>query len=710
MITTHNRQTLMLILIAFFFSFAFRLIWVFQFQDYEQFHFNNQFMINTNDGYFFAEGARDIIAGESQENDLSPIDNAVSITTAFFATILPFSFESIIFYMPAFLASLIVIPMILIGKALKHIEVGFVAALFGAIAHSYYNRTMIGYYDTDMLNIVFPVFLLWSLIFALQTREEKYILFSGLEIVAYRWWYPQSYSLEFAFIALVIAYTLYLLYKKEDIRYELLLLGVMFFAMMGLDNLVRLGIVLVLYLLIKQEIVHKWALVVFGFALLSFLATGGLHPVMVKIDAYFFAGATSATGSDLSLHFYNVVGTVREAGKIPFDVFANRISGHSVTFILAIGGYLWLAYNHRVMLLGLPLLGLGFLAYAGGLRFTIYAVPVLAFGIAYLIYKLSSLTNTEFKKYFFMSLLSLAALLPNIFHIVEYKVPTVLMRQEVQVLDQLKNIAQREDYVAAWWDYGYPIRYYSDTKTLIDGAKHSGSDNFATSFLLTNPQTPAARMARLDVEYTETKFNLPSDAPEKYRTNLANMVLDYGFSDANDFLAALSLEELKLPEKTRDVYLYLPNRMMGIYPTITYFSNLDLMSGTQGAQPFYHFTTLFEEDQGYIYLGYYNRQDIRLNKATGNIEIDKARVAIAVKDFTLTYYDANENLQVTSNEIKFDGKLHLVYMKSYNQFLVVDESVYNSTYFRLFVLEDYDAALFEPTILTPHTKIYKLKI
>ena len=710
MITTQNKQTLLLILIAFLFSFAFRLVWVFQFQDYEQFYFNDQFMINTNDGYYFAEGARDIIAGESQENDLSPIDNAVSIATAFFATILPFSFESIIFYMPAFLASLIVVPMVLIGKALKHIEVGFVAAIFASIAHSYYNRTMIGYYDTDMLNIVFPVFLLWSLIFALQTKEEKYILFSGLEIVAYRWWYPQSYSLEFAFIALVIAYTLYLLYKKEDIRYELLLLGVMFFAMMGLNDLVRLGIVLALYFLIKQEIVHKWAVVVFGFALLSFLATGGLHPVMVKIDAYLFAGATSATGSDLSLHFYNVVGTVREAEKIPFDVFANRISGHSVTFILAIGGYLWLAYRHKVMLLALPLLGLGFLAYAGGLRFTIYAVPVLAFGIAYLIYQLSSLTNTEFKKYFFMSLLSFAALLPNIFHIIEYKVPTVLMQQEVQALDQLKNIAQREDYVAAWWDYGYPIRYYGDVKTLIDGGKHSGSDNFATSFLLTNPQTPAARMARLDVEYTETKFNLPSDAPAKYRTNLANMVLDYGFGDANDFLSSLSLEELKLPEKTRDIYLYLPNRMMAIYPTITYFSNLDLMSGTQGAQPFYHFTTLFEEDQGYIYLGYYNRQDIRLNKATGNIEIDKGRVAIGVKDFTLTYYDANENLQHTTNEIKFDGKLHLVYMKSYNQFLVVDESVYNSTYFRLFVLEDYDTNLFEPAILTPHTKIYKLKI
>lgn len=59
-----------------------------------------------------------------------------------------------------------------------------------------------GYYDTDMLNIVLPVFHLWSLILALQTNKEKYLLFTALEIVAYRWWYPQSYTLEFAMMGL----------------------------------------------------------------------------------------------------------------------------------------------------------------------------------------------------------------------------------------------------------------------------------------------------------------------------------------------------------------------------------------------------------------------------------------------------------------------------------------------------------------------------
>ena len=102
MILTQNKKTILLILIAFAFSFAVRLIWVQQFSGAEQFKFNGEFMINTNDGYFYAEGARDIISGVSQENDKSPISSASSNLTALIAKILPFSFESIIFYMPAF--------------------------------------------------------------------------------------------------------------------------------------------------------------------------------------------------------------------------------------------------------------------------------------------------------------------------------------------------------------------------------------------------------------------------------------------------------------------------------------------------------------------------------------------------------------------------------------------------------------------------------
>jgi len=713
MILTQNKKTILFILIAFAFSIAIRLIWVYQFSDTEQFKFNNQFMINTNDGYFYAEGARDIIAGITENsNDLSPFKSAGSILTAFIVKILPFSFESIIFYMPAFFASLLVIPIVLIGRSIGKLEVGFIAALLASIAWSYYNRTMVGYYDTDLLNIVFPTFLLWSLIWAIKTQKDKYLLFTAIDIIAYRWWYPQSYSLEFAFFGLLGIYIVYQYIKKENLKYNLLLIIFMLFAMMGLDGWVRFIIVLLLFIGIKtqRKVLFKYLYYLFGLSLVLFMATGGFDSIWGQLKGYVFKDVISVTKDEISLHFFSVMQTVREAGQIPFEVFANRISGHTITFIFSIIGYIWLTFKYRVMLLGLPMIGLGFLALSGGLRFTIYAVPVLAFGIAFLIVELSNLNKNKVIKYNIMVILTIIILIPNIKHVINYRVPTVFSKNEVVVLDKLKKIATREDYVVGWWDYGYPIRYYADVKTLSDGGKHYGSVNFPTSFILTHNQIEASKMLRLDVEYTEKSFRIKDLNKDRNKAdkikiinNIAQITLDYGYKDTNDFLTLLQTD-IKLPNKTRDIYLYLPNRMLNIYSTVNLFSNIDLMTGIQGKRPFFYKTTNFKKRGMMIDLG----NNITINQQTNKLQI--GNITTPINKFVQTFYDKDKKLTKRIQTINSTSNLNVIFMANYRQFLVVENSVYNSLYFQLFVLENYDHDLFEPIIITPLAKVYKLKI
>ena len=712
MAITDNKKTMIYILIAFAFSIAVRLIWVYQFSGVEQFKFNNQFMINTNDGYYYAEGARDILSGVHQAHDGSPVDQAGSVLTAFIAKVLPFSFETVIFYMPAFFASLLVIPIILIGRSIGKLEVGFIAALLASIAWSYYNRTMVGYFDTDLLNIVFPTLFLWSLIWAIKTQEDKYILFTAFDIIAYRWWYPQSYSLEFAFFGLVGVYVLYQYIRKEDFQHNLMLITFMMFAMMGLEGLTRFIVVVGLFILLKtqRELFFKYLFYLFGLSIVLFMLTGGLSPIWGQLKGYVFKDAISITQDNLKLHFFSVMQTIREAGHIPFETFANRISGHTVTFIFSIIGYLWLVRKNPVMLLGLPLIGLGFLAYSGGLRFTIYAVPVLALGIAFLIVELSSMMKNNLLKYAVMVIATIAILVPNIQHVIAYKVPTVFNKKEVVVLDKLKKIASREDYVVGWWDYGYPIRYYADVKTLSDGGKHSGNTNFPVSFILTHPQAEAAKMLRLDVEYTEESFKIGDLNREKNTSNkikrinnIGQMTLDYGYKNTNNFLASLKTD-IKLPKKTRDIYLYLPNRMMNIYPTITLFSNLDLMTGHKGKQPFFYKSTNYKENKNIIDLG----RGIKIEKRSGKLIVGKNRVSI--NRFAKTFYDKSGKLHTQLQTINPTSNINVIFMSNYGQFLVVDNSVYNSLYFQLFVFEHYNKKLFKPIILTPLAKVYKLKI
>jgi undecaprenyl-diphosphooligosaccharide--protein glycosyltransferase len=724
MTLTTNKKTVLLILIAFTFSFAVRLIWVQQFSATEQFKFNGEFMINTNDGYIWAEGARDILQGittkEQTNNDLSPVESAASILTAWIAKIVPFSFETVIFYMPAFFSSLLVIPIILIAREFERLEVGFIAALIGSIAWSYYNRTMVGYYDTDLLNIVLPTFLLWSLIWAIQTNKNIFLLITAIDILIYRWWYPQSVALEFAFVGLISLYGMYQFFKyKKDsaneelnnsLIYTLKLISIMLIAMMMVDGYIRIVLLAVLLYLFSNKNFDKYIYYILGISAIAFLSTGGIQLIWGKLSAYVFKDSIKATVDGLGLHFFTVMQTVREAGQIPFETFANRISGHTITFILAVIGYLWMTWNYRVMLLALPMVGLGFLALSGGLRFTVYAVPIMALGIGYLIVEVSKFlssqlindTATKVSKYVLMTAFTVGALYPNIIHVIGYKVPTVFNANEVKILDKMKSISDREDYFVTWWDYGYPIRYYSDVKTLIDGGKHSGKVNFPVSFVLNEPQDVAAKMARLDVEYTEKRFHL--DNTTKWASsNIEQITLDYGYKNTNDFLTSLSTD-IKMPKKTRDIYLYLPNRMMGIFPTVTLFSNIDLMSGTKGARPFFYKSNSIKDTGTTIELG----KNIRIIKAKGQIQIGNQ--TLTINNFAVTQYDNKGVLRKQIQTIDKNSPISVIYMKNYNQFLVLDKKMYNSTYIQLFALENYDKELYEPVILDPLSKIYRLKI
>ncbi len=702
--SSNNKTFLLYIFIAYTFSILIRLIWVYQFQDNPNFYWNNHLMINTNDGYAYAEGARDMLAGFHQDNDLSYYGTALSSVTYLLAKILPFSFETIILYMPAFFGSLLVIPVMLIARVLKEDILGLIAGLITGIVWSYYNRTMTGYYDTDMLTIVLPTFVLYALILNIKEERNRYLLLIPIFIIAYSWWYAQSYSLNLAMAFMVLIYTV--IFEREKLfNYKILIF--MFIAMSYFPWTYKILASLALFVAFHFVKHSNSKRVVFTLLLVAFaliLLTGGLNPILYQIKGYIFREAI-AGDLDFNLHFFGVTQTVREAGQIPFEVFADRISGHTLTFFLSITGYALLAFRYRIMLLALPMLGLGFLAYQGGLRFTVYAVPVMALGMAYfIIYTASMLEKFIHKdralsitKKAYISIFTLLVLYPNILHVIQYKVPTVFSKQEVEILDKLHKIADREDYVLSWWDYGYPIRYYADVKTLIDGGKHSGKDNFPVSFALTSPPMAAANMSRLDVEYTERSFK------EKFNSNLIQEMKDYNSTDVNKFLSSLFSSDFNPPKPTRDIYFYLPMRMLNIFPTVALFSNINLLTGKQIQRPFFYSTSSFKDDGGVLYLG----NGIVLDKRKGLIRLGKQEVPLA--QFITVGYDEKGVLRKGVQNIQMMGQLSLIFMKSYNQFLLLDNRMLNSLYIQLFVLENYDKDLFELVIDSPHAKVYKLK-
>jgi len=694
----NTTQLFGLIFIAYIFSFFMRLIWVFQFQDNTNFIWNDQLMINTNDGYFFASAVQKALYGAHIDNPrvFGMWDYGLVFFTTLFSKITPFSLETVTLYMSAIISSMVVIPIILIARLYKMAVWGFFAALLGSITWSYYNRTMVGYYDTDMFAAMAPMFILYFLMKSIVTLKLREGLYASVAITLYPFLYDAGLSIVFAMGLMYAAYMIFYHSKEETTYYSLMLIFIALIPLQivnPIDYIVKIIILIVVYfILMRISLRQKTLILLTGFIVIFSLYFGHFFSLIAYKLSHYLASGTTKEG----LHFYSVIQTVREAGQIPFETFANRISGSVVGVIIAFVGYGVLVYRYRAFILALPLMGIGVFSLFGGLRFTVYAVPVAALSAIYLFFLLGELFNDKRVKNGFVLFATAAMLYPNITHIINYKVPTVLNKAEVEDLVKLDKIASNKDYTLAWWDYGYPIWYYSNTSTLIDGGKHN-NDNFIISKIMqtTSPDL-AANLSRLAVEtYVDSNYSVVADRLFKNEQE--------GQLDPNLFMTELEDENYKLPAKTRDIYLYLPYRMLNIFPTVSIFGNIDLTTGKQIRNMAFYPTRARANDNGRIVLA----NGIVFDAKKGVLNI--GRETKDVKYFIITQNTNDGKTKLQSQLYQPDGEYAVVYMKSYGQFVVMDMQTFKSMYVQMFILGKYDKRFFELVVSSPYSKIYKLK-
>lgn len=692
-------SALIFIVIAFAFAFFVRLYWVSIIAQDPSSLYDGEVMINTNDGYYYAEGAMDIL-GFSEPSLNSPMSDPLSIITAFLYKITPLSFESLILYMPAFFGALVVVPLLLLGREFGSLEGGFIAALLGSIAHSYYNRTMAGYYDSDMLILFFALTAVYFAIKSMKHRKEIYLAGVVITFFIGLWYYP---NLRYIFIGVAIVYfVLGVIEGRIKDRFFLLSSAIIFVSAPLFAWYIKLPVVASLFalLLFFRPKSHTPIYALFAISGALFLYFGFYDSLVGFLSRDNVVRSTVMEGN-ASLHYFSVVNTIREAGNIPFELFANRISGSVFLFFTSLLGLVLLAFYDRRYLLLLPLLVLGYFALRGGLRFTFYAVPIQALGFAFLtlyiatfIYKRFKLSETIF--YLLLSFFTILALYPNLKHITEYRVPTVFTASEVDALEELKKISSPKDFGLSWWDYGYPIRYYGDVNSFIDGGIHQGGSNYPVSLAFaTDSQRLSSTLSKMYANY------LAGDIDEQFTPS--GSLLEYemkknGFDNPYDLLDAIAIGSVKA-DFADDIYFVLPYRMLEILPTVYRFSEVDLLSGEMGAPGFYLFSSRFQDLGDRIAL----EGGVSVNKSGASLMLPNSR-PIPLKRFVTV-----ENGGVNVDRLHPNSPLNLIYMKEYGAFLIVSDEIYDSVFIKLFVLEEYDAELFEPVIITPYMKIYKVR-
>ena len=734
------------IILAYLFSMGVRMYWPLHFADAQSMHYAGELMINTNDGYFFSTNAKDILGGlvaeDKQRASAISASPGLVLLTVYATKFTHFSLDTVSLYLPAIISSLIVIPIVLTGRLLGNTLLGFLAALLGSIAWSYYNRTMVGYYDSDMFSVFLQFMIFYSFLSVVYKKSLITIILSSFLVFIYPYFYPQGLTLVYAMYILLVIYLAFE-YKGEallDLLIErftylkflrkvflvnidnennspkafkegaislygtVVLLSIPLMIVLSVEMRVLLFIIF-LAILLTQKLEEKQLLFLALASFLAFLFFGNVFAVIWS-HVVTYADRGVAEGS---LKFYEVVQTVREAGKIPFSTMANRISGSQIGVIVSLIGYVLLVMRHKAFLIALPLIGIGVFSLVGGLRFTVYAVPVAAISAVYLFFVLGDRIKESvadkglqnITKYTFVILATAAMIYPNIKHIQGYLVPTVLNKTEVADLDKLDDMASNKDYTLTWWDYGYPIWYYSDTNTLIDGGKHTHDNYIISKLMFSDSPQQVANLSRLAVEtYVDSNYSIVADTLFKGSDK-----------SPKHFMDDLKSENYELPEKTREVYLYFPFRMMRIFPTVGVFGNINLKTGKEERKIYFSPLSVAQQANGKVLF----RNGTIYDGTKGTVEVilkennKYVKKTKKVYRFDVAGYGANGKTKVQSKLHSISGEYCIVFLQSYGQIVVMDRKTYNSAYVQMFMLGKYDKNLFELVVTSPYTKIYKVK-
>ena len=206
---SHWVVTLLFILLAYSLSVWIRYTWI----DFAEAHYvtetgEKEFfrpqmvrdgvaLPNTHDSFYFGSIIQKALYDRHQDNHLIPsvyANGAITYLPYLLLKTFPDSWtiEELLLKFPVWVAGLVCIPIVLIGRFYGSSLWGFFAACLAGVAHSYYNRTLAGYYDTDMFSITMPAFALCFLLVACRRESVGYLVLGAMTLYLGRFFYSST--------------------------------------------------------------------------------------------------------------------------------------------------------------------------------------------------------------------------------------------------------------------------------------------------------------------------------------------------------------------------------------------------------------------------------------------------------------------------------------------------------------------------------------
>ncbi len=510
--------------------------------------FNNQPILTNFDGYFYLSLARDLInhtytpadplrgAPDPQPRPWPP--PMLSALAAAISTIFPLSLDWAGTLLPPFLGLMLALPLYLLGRLFGGRMMALVATCIGLCAQYYVYRSSLGWFDTDCLNVTFAFLITYLFIrFGLETGRRRFfflgmgLILSGLFLL---WWDQTRSSVTLICLASLVI-VLALFYRPKD-RERWIALAI------------AITVVSVIFLWLGPQSV-----------LAPFKRAVGMLDYITKAQ------------SDV---FPNTGISVFEQNRISFEGLVEKTTGHMVPFIIGIAGLGWLFYRQKRKAAALILLFvLGCLSFFFARRFLIFLNPFIALGLGFVAQQAWDLR----KKYPYLNQGAPVLAVLLCFFPVHNSLAKVYWPKEIPPLIEgmarLSRETAEDAVIWAWWDHGYPMRYWSQRATINDGSLHSGRRTVCNAIpLAAHNQQFAANFihfySQRGIHGLEKLFDA-AGSPEA-GMQLLGKILQAGPKRADQLLAQAGLRpedhwrQFFFPPQQHDIYLYLDLRLARI--------------------------------------------------------------------------------------------------------------------------------------------------
>ncbi len=616
--------------------------------------------------------------------------------------------EWVMFILPVVIAPLIVVPMMMIAKSINQLTLGFLASLMAVSETYFYARSSLGYMDTDGVNLLLILFALAFIIRTIVEKKLRYAVVAALFLQLFSLWYHSSSIINLLIIAISFVVVL-IYYRKENVAIQLIfLLGFSVIPISTELKLLALFLIAILFVLLnKHKNISPKIYFSILFICMAFVAlyVGPMH---------YLHRALSYLSPEMQLHYGangidyaydNDLLSVSEArGSRLWDVEAALVLS-DIYVMVGMLGYVVFAIFYPPVLFLAPLFILGLLSAWGGIRFSMYATPALALGVVYIFYIFRALLAKYFKlsRYitrfpFYATVLVLLLMIYNALIVnMSMMLKTNMYAPEVKALKVFSKELKNTDTIISWWDYGWPLWYYTGfDNTLADNSRHGGPDSYIIARMLTSA----------DQEYTHNTAIILGDNRLKSTENGYRSVLPYLAKEHN--LSALFSEDsicipLSLNRQNDNIYIMLHYKMLDYFGVLNSFSKKKLTGGVLASKPALRMTELvkpFSSDhsllEGHSYI--LDSTDGRVVDSKGNKTAVSALTIVAGNKRKKGYSFNHEGNETSGQVIAYR-----------NKFIWLDQELYDSFFIQAMLFDAYDEDLFEKVAETGRIKIFKVK-